>query len=483
MQSMDDRNEIQKGALSFWKQKSNKNIDVASYGVLYQYYDSLLDNKISSKVNSSFNGVFFSTGSFINSTFSGKAGRICGISWTSQPVKTNRKINLKISERVIASISLKYKNDDDEYYYCIIEAFEHQLCHLLILLWGENEGGIDYVKSVPRHGLDFYTLLQEIFSISKDTDIYSVLRDPSFYTTSTLFDEVGLYKYNDNSCHLDSILIILLFSKGGVYRNKIFTTDFDYEAYGFTEKDVKLSCDTKTEMSVESFTDIAEKVQTTILENYSQFINGKSARCVEIRKVIDKCVSMKAENGTWAMFSAPSTYEYLASIFTQLKIKDYVMANNEGDKRKGDISSSISLGDYLFEPEYGYGVVWDTFNDDVLVIRNSSNSRVKDFGRISKSKGNVRMMSERILTSAKNPKGYELVAILTLVGVTSKASMGEESGIHYVAFIKTDDDEWYYYDDSKTVVRKVGPKLEKDFFMDGVKQVKYELYFYIKSIS
>ena len=115
--------------------------------------------------------------------------------------------------------------------YAYLQAFEHQLTHLLFYLWGHCDHQ-DTEKNI--HGNLFKCVYSKFFETSIDIVQNMMVSngntDTNFYPQPLIMKK-SLYRYHENSCYLDSLLTLLLFTKSNVFRNTFFTTNIDTPKY------------------------------------------------------------------------------------------------------------------------------------------------------------------------------------------------------------------------------------------------------------
>jgi hypothetical protein len=270
-------------------------------------------------------------------------------------------------------------------------AFEHQLLHLLILLWNYN--------NYPVHGKLFECTEKAFFEITEKADIINIISNKNSYPQLTdTFKSVSLgrYKYWSNSCFLDSLTSILYFSISQEFRNAIFTTNVDLINYSIVEegeiKLFKLICDSESKIdSEEKFREIVKDVQNIMFSDYMSMLNNNMLTCKNLRETLKECYTNMQINGDWDIFNASEIYSLFVSMFPKLAYINYpeYLHKTNGKIKKIKFQTPKPLFtfwefmDTYEDVEGDYKTIdWDEFNTEILVFRNGGVPSIINFGSL-----------------------------------------------------------------------------------------------------
>ena len=439
--------EFRKKILSKW----DKNVIETQKNLkrLFVLYDEIAFNKqISKQVNKKNYELVFK---YHPSYLSQKAVRYGGV------IKDGKKVYLTLSKWAI--IRVVYGNGDkNSKLLGILKIFEHQLIHLMILLWEP------LTKLGNKHGKLFNCAIRSFFG----TDIYE-----SFNKGAPKPNIKSEYKYDSFSCWADSLTMSLLVMNSNIFRKVFYTTNLDLVDYTENGKFVN-PCD--EEYSVEEFRVLGSAIQRQLIYEYNSMIkNEDNLECSRLRSLIHRCYGdIKDEDDEWEMYNVSEYYSLLASIFPSLMFNDIprVIISKYSPPR-----SSIERGNkamFTFwefmdpitldkddpnarAPMY----IWDEFPNhyDFIVFRNGGFPTIKKFGDDKPEKIKVtsykvedgeyfevkekRVINKRTCFGETIINGkYEMMTAVMLHGVRP----GESGGKHYTAYINTLKG-WVHYDD------------------------------------
>ena len=422
--------------------------------------------------------------------------RLCGIRYYF--INKRKVINVRLSpwvESRVNHMTKKQMSKVEPYYeenIGILLAFEHQITHLIFLLWGHEESDV--------HGKLFECVHDAFFNENGGEDIMSVISSKNSYVHPP--KKHGVYTYGNNSCYLDSLSSVLFFCKSSIFRDAIFTTNVDLISYATKNEPYMFLNTCNVDMTEIEFVDLTQKLQATMFEDYSDMLQGENKKCMDVRIILHECYpDIRSSGGSWIMYSVAEIYELIAHMFPRLLNTHYPYKYYSGDKIFDRISSdSMDKSMFTFwefmepssneDPEESYTRIdWDNIKSKVLVFRNGGNPSIINFGSIKSETISVpsfkkgKMVMEKIkITKGRNfseyiiDDKYEMVGAVVLHGTTP----GESGGMHYTSYVKVSD-KWVEYNDLGTVWKYTNNNGSfPENILSEKRGIKPELYFYQK---
>ena len=419
--------------------------------------------------------------------------RLCGIRYYF--VNEREVINFRLSSWMLTRVANltdkqleKIGDITNEKGIAFLLAFEHQLTHLIFLLWDHKES--------DAHGKLFTCVHNAFFNEEKHQDIMDVITSKKSYIQPPMSH--GRYSYWSTSCYLDSLSSILYFCKSHIFRDAIFTTNVDLISYTTKKNPKKFINPCTTDISETTFVDLTQNLQSAMFSDYIEMLKGEHTKCVDVRTILSLCYTDMNEKGSWKLYNTAEIYDLFANMFPRLLNVDYTlgfyqygMKLREGIEENG--KSMFTFWDFM-EPISTEGnvytlVIWDKIDSDVLVFRNGGFPAITKFGNIEPEvigvpvykNGKIRterteidkgrFFSEYII----NEK-YEMIGAIVLHGTKP----GESGGVHYTSYIKVSD-KWVEYNDIGNIWRytKENGSFPKNILTEK-NGTKPELYFYQK---
>jgi len=423
--------------------------------------------------------------------------RLCGIRYYR--LNGVKVYNFTISPWIIARISNLTEKQreslglgDREKNFELLLAFEHQLTHLIFLLWDRKEFDI--------HGKLFKCIHDSFFNENGYKDIISVISTNMSYTKPS--PNHGRYTYWSNSCYLDSLSSVLYFCKSPVFRDAIFTTNVDIISYKTKNKPPKFinPCD-RTMMEIE-FVDLTQKMQSSMFNDYLDMLNGDIKKCNSVRNILHECLPEIKNADRWSFYSAADTYDLISTMFPRLLTVNYpytyhsektVSKRVTSDQGKSMFTFWDFIGSELNESgdEAYTRIDWDNIKSDILVFRNGGIPSIKNFGddkpeivnvamyeKGVASQVGIKLFKERYFSEYIIKDKYEMVGAIVLHGTV----IGKSGGVHYTSYVKISD-KWVEYNDTGNIWRYTennGSFPENVLSEKKKTGVKPELYFYQK---
>lgn len=477
---------------SIFKDRGGANLtffDRADLENIFDLYDEVFfHNQIREKIAGLGSGLTFYT-----SDRNSGAGGICSIERDGEECTYYIDIAPKILDTIF---DRKPKDlDCDDRLGCLLLVFEHQIIHLLMVLWGYEDQ--EYSSNDPiygDHGALFKCMSKSYFQHTQEHDlgVTSIDTRPKTVLPQSRTPIAFGYAYWSNSCYLDSLLTVLLGNIDSFWRNSILnfnTSSIEYH------KGVCLSLGSSKKIQ-----EHAKKIQDQIQLGLDEIKNAQNLsnpiKCLMLRNLLYTCLPDMKENG-WVTYNVAAIYGALADFFPVLEI-DYPRKIYR-PKGNSYISDPISYAkrsvfqmweymDPLDNIEKGMRyekIMWDQFQSPVIVFYNGGTPRIKRFDEdgqeyVYSITGNresvvkARSFGLKIINDR-----YELVGVITLQGVTSD----DGGGTHYVAHLMGLDGEWYYYNDlvSSGRVARVD-RLPKKGVWKEIDGYMPSMYFYRKVI-
>lgn len=424
-----------------------------------------------------------------------EVNRLCGIRYYS--INEREVINFRLSSWVLTRIAnlteKQLKTIGDVTYkkgIAFLLAFEHQLTHLIFLLWGHEESHV--------HGKLFKCVHNSFFNEEKHTDIMDVITSEKSYPQPSM--NHGAYSYWNNSCYLDSLSSILYFCKSPIFRDAIFTTNADLVSYTTKTNPKKFINPCATDISETTFVDLTQNLQSAMFTDYIEMLTGEHTKCVDVRTILSLCYTDMKKDGSWKLYNAAEIYDLIANMFPRLLNVGYSVAYYDSNETKlyerieRHPKSVFTFWEFM-EPLSNEGddnysrIIWDTIDSDVLVFRNGGIPVITNFGSMKSEiisvpdykNGKLYMKKTAIVKGAVFSEyiideKYEMVGVIVLHGTIP----GESSGAHYTSYVKVSD-KWVEYNDIGNIWRytKGNGSFPKNI-LEEKGGAKPELYFYQK---
>lgn len=326
---------------------------------------------------------------------------------------------------------------------------EHQITNLMCRVW-----------KCPQN---YTTLHKRYFKYSPIRQVEETLSN----VETSIPTNPGLFSNFENSCYLDSLLMILLTGKSPVFRETISSV-----SSRFTKQNGKLRLS------------LLEDLKN--IKNRDQRVSGVLT-CKNTRDILSTLIPQMKEGGSYCMFSAPEVYSVLTDVFPKLKIQvdvvvhgaDGVAGKKERVKRELALFQFWDFMDTYTESTKFEKIMWHSVgknNNELLVFQNGGMPPVTKFGDKSpetiggKTYTKRDCFSERLVLGGKE---YELFGIVILHGT----SPGKDGGIHYTSFIKRENGVWWHYNDIGPQFTPM-PKQALNFLFEERPGYKPEMYFY-----
>lgn len=408
--------------------------------------------------------------------------------------------------RPLVLFSLVYRKIFPNLFEGLTYSLEHELIHILMMLFGYAEKEHENPTIYGEHGKLFECMLKRFFPMHRDifhpelVEDYvartpsPIRRTPSIKsrTPSPLKDqEKGIFMYNENSCYLDSLLIVMFYGFPSFYR-KIFSAPIE---------NVKVSsiCSQSARIKTESSLRIViEGIQNQLEQDYQRLQQKEVFVCSQLRKYLQWCIPELKEGEHWEKYNVSAIYNLFVQMFPLLliPIEKIVHYSNKPSKRFIEKVAMLQMWDFmdpLTDVESTYTEYnWNNLRSDVIVFQNGVVPPVQNFSSSeeeffsieyghedegpsfkfhrSRVDGSQVIRKKRVFSQRIIDEKYELFGIVTLKGV----SKGSGGGAHYVCYVKSDG-IWYLYDD-------LGPSMtEIEFdekYLNSGRGTKPELFFY-----
>jgi hypothetical protein len=475
---------------------------------LYNLYDRIAFNRqISAKVSAtrSVNVTFIE---YERVQAFKRVSNLCNIHVYTEHGVTNYNI-------YISSIVYKNSSSIDDYTDVLI-AFEHDLVHLLGILWGFFDSRT--LKNDPvrgEHGTLYKCVAKSFFEetrlpegISSVIDIYN-----------TFFQHIspvrkGMYRNWENSCYLDSLLTGMLFMRSDTYRRVFFGTNvntIEYEKVAEIDSDGKVTkpttsfvtpCTQASQLVIESqIRRLSYSVQDSLFEDYLLLTTGtEKIKCTDIRIALSQCIPEMRQNGDWVMYGAQTIYGLIAQLFPALllggvKKYTYEISNPTNFYWKTDLGkfAFFPVSEYLSDAGEQYDWSDIAQRSNVIVFFNDGSkymqldTQAPEFVEVDEYVNKVltrtRHQYEKVRTLGVKLKDskiqginqFELMSVVHIHGVQPHG----EGGIHYTASINTTDG-WMSYDDTGGFEPIELYYLRETLFQER-NRTRPELFFYCKT--
>ena len=276
--------------------------------------------------------------------------------------------------------------------YAYLQAFEHQLTHLLFYLWGHSDHQ-DTEKNI--HSNLFNCVYSKFFETSVDIVQNMMVpnsKDDTNFYPQPLIMKKSFYKYHENSCYLDSLLMVLLFTKSNVFRNTFFTTNIDI-IYQLQNTFTGICSQDSSIKSFKDFNNFIKDFQGELFHDYmNMFTSETNTKCKNIRNLLVECLpdisegmrkNVKNVKNVWSIYNVSEIYNFITNIFPSLKGKEYpyiiIPTGNEGISPPNSV---FTFWEFMEIPDIKE-IIWEGIDNDILVFRNGGIPAITDFGSIT----------------------------------------------------------------------------------------------------
>jgi len=275
-----------------------------------------------------------------------------------------------------------------------------------------------------------------------------------------------------NSCFIDSLLTMMLFSVNTNFRNILFNYEYDENEYNVQIIDF---CKTKKGESIfldkNKIKNYYNDIQNSLKITFDEILTGnkKDLKCSNIRNIIGSC---NPDVTSGEFYSLTEMYDMIAGFFPKLKLK----LNYDFDPYyKKNITNFLYLGNYLEDTN---NLDFLSESNDFLVIQNNILGGKRLYENLNEENDIVgfdKKTKPLKKTITINSVNYELIG--TIININNN---------HYVLYFKPlwDMNNFYYYDDMynglmKKVEEEDKQKMNNDLFKVSSNNIP-ELYFYQK---
>lgn len=411
-------------------------------------------------------------------------------------------INVKLSTKILQNTS---ETKNITAVDALLNGMIYTSIYICILLW-------------TRSYIDDYEFYTCIFENLVDKD----MKQPSKKLLKKLIrviqpvNNIGILVNWRNSCYVDSLITVLLFSSPDFYRREILHKDVNTVPYDKVEF-LPEGTNTPTSLSSNAAKRYTSKIQSALSVIFEGIISGERMECTQFRQLIGKYLPrFLPEDGQ--MLSPTEVYENIFSVlFPSLKFiitrRSFSSFDPKDPTRTGKINDNsqrvteVTFKDFVEEPVANLGgkddngqditggdVLWDKQNSDVIVMRNNPELAIKAWDKAgdevietiawNKKKGKMgkikavytksRALGEYIISSR-----YRLFAAIMNHGRIDITAT-EAGGAHYTAYLRPsfDKEVWYDYDDMSKRFRKL-KGLPGDVFRNSTTQ-RADMLFYEK---
>lgn len=454
-----------KGGADFTK------INAADIRYLVRLYDEyIFDHQLSSKLEEKGMTLKYSAVSTSSSSRNQTLGEL---------IVGNSSFTFVITPRLIPLIERKTNLSRLE---LIAATVQQQCIHLAMLLW-------NYYDRTPTtifgpYGTLFECMMKKYFgndaievqsnlqlklntitvsAVASATVASAATVSVSALTASTAQPKVfGAYENWENSCYIDSVLMIL------------FQTSNDWWRRGMLESRLPSPidqpqgiCDVAGGSKIDTPDKLYKlrlKVQDALRSDYEHINNkGEIIKCSVLRNLLRECLPSLQEDGTWSLFNTAALYDLLASLFPAIALSiPTAIIDQQGTQRSTLLKrlNAIPMWDFMdphtnIEGSYEK-ILWEDVESNVLVFINGALPRIKKFDEKGVEKGHVYINGSKInfqVTKARafgetilNAR-YRLIGVVTLQGISPLG----EGGSHYISYFLSSCDGgkecWYKYND------------------------------------
>jgi serine/threonine protein kinase len=288
-----------------------------------------------------------------------------------------------------------------------------------------------------------YTLLNQLLAIKPEHRISPIqaLENPYFDNVRSIKREKispGFgYTWQENSCYLDSLLMILFASKTNFWLEYILDFDPQSVKYGLIcQKSSIIQSQEQLEM-------VATEIQKFVRNSYLK-LGKEEQTCQSLRLILQQCYPDLKENNKWVYYNVASVYNLFTDLFPALKIPYSQILYKHDNNFKAEQPSNFNTASFTvhqFVEEINkqdkqdiIEIEWKKINHPVLVFENTGarmNKRDLDKFRF------------KILDK------YQLIGVIVFLVKLN----------HNVCYF-LDNDGWKYYDGLKKKIENIDFKLE-----------------------
>ena len=328
---------------------------------------------------------------------------------------------------------------------------EHELIHLAMELWLKSHPPKVFDKEIyGYHGKLYRCVLYKCFKHPPSLQSHNL---GGGSPSETMTPEPKGYAYYQNSCYMDSLLVLL-------YHTTPFKTLLLH---------TPLVKPTK----------IAKDLRHVLLNDYGTLTVPTSGKgpitCINIRLLLSQLLpDTKTKLGGWKTYNVARIWALMTDIFPELKFSyTYnVISHGKAGPETEVREALLTFWDFM-DPLDDVGDVykrinWRSIDAPFLVFYNGGTPRITKLWASSPKK--ARVFGEYILDGK-----YRLVGVITLLGVRSGVS--PDMGSHYVSYFWNRG--WYGYDDLKNKIVKLDA-LPRSGVMEESEGKMPSMYFYTK---
>lgn len=312
-------------------------------------------------------------------------------------------------------------------------------------------------------------LFDQMLSVKNRPKPEEIMKDEYFvdlYIDGNVQSVISGYRWHENSCYIDSLLMVMFFSIADKWRNVFFDVDV-------TEYPPVLECTGGA--TIDDVNQFRTKVQQQLEADFNELELGETnPKCRQLRQYLVQCEPDTREHGVWVTYNVGNMYSALVRIFPYLNMDIPEVSDLTPPTRRQTARSLCTVSDYMINefPVLEPGVKatrwiidWDRYDGDILVLQNEGQPRIRFFDQVGEEhrtiripvgqdeKGKMRYREEKsniFKSKALNytilQDRYTLVGVVTLEGIGLNSGAG---GTHYVAHFLADDGKWYFYNDLK----------------------------------
>jgi hypothetical protein len=354
---------------------------------------------------------------------------------------------------------------------CLLLIFEHELVHLIMMLWG--------VGDLPPHGEAYQCLANRFFGHTRFDHDLGMIVDKHTIAPSRFYG----YTNFSNSCYIDSLLTTIFLNKNNFWRRGVFESDINAAVYHRGVCDITSHIDTP-----EKIRDMAKAVREQLANDLVEIVEKKKvSMCSSVRDLFAQCLPAMKYRGSWVMFNSGATYNLLAELFPNLKIliPKQISIGSELNARVQNLAS-VSMSDYMLQEDTSqdsYTIIeWDKVSSPILVFQNTLAPRIKRLNatgeEITMTRGASAGTLLRVTVNKVRAFGLEILGDYVLVGVVMVRGVPRngEGGSHYNSYYLSSTG-WMFYDDMG--IHRHIPSPPQDIWEERGGSLP-ELYFYVR---
>ena len=296
----------------------------------------------------------------------------------------------------------------------------------------------------------------------------------------------AVYRWRDNSCYLDALLMVVLTCACPVWRRTFIETAVGSVDYSQLARVSGVS-------SAARIRALAQNLQGLLLADFAALTaappDRRPATTGAVRAVVAEFLPAMRQADAWVNFGAVGVYDLLADLFPDVRIEvpsAIVIAHRRTrtQRRRQNLLQMWEYMDTYADTEGDYEeILWDRVGGPVLVFQNGGAVVALDNtdDEVNVVQGKVaviqksRAFAETILSGR-----YRLVGVVTLRGV----GLGADGGSHYVCYLLLPSGprgelEWHFYNSLGPVFRRT--RLPMSGVWRETRGNKPELYFYARA--